>query len=1055
MILPCHSCGARSGPGDRFCTNCGASLKIVCENCGSSSEPGSRFCRDCGASLAPLPPGPTLRHALHSLAESGGERKRLTILFADLKNSTALIENDEAEAAMQRLAPVIAHMKEAVQRYDGIVSRVMGDGVMALFGTPKPLEDHAIRSCLAGLAMQEQMVRLNNADFQIRVGIHTGEVVVRAVRDALVDEFSADGPAVHIANRMEQMSDAGGILVSAETFREARQFIQAELLGPRAVKGLSDLIEIYRVTGLRNAPASEIFRNRGPLEPLAGREAQILQLERALADAEQGRGSVVGVVGDAGIGKSRLCFEFVETCRRRNIAVLEARVAPFGRSTPFQPILDLLRDYFGVRVTDDKDGIRKRITGRLGQLSADPSMAALLFDFMGLSTAAGNVDPGARKAKLVEFIRGLARQGSVEAAAVVLIEDLHWLDAGSEDFIEALADAVYGTRTLLLLNFRPGYSAAWMQHSHYRQINLDPLGAGAFDALIAHLVGDDPSTRDLRRDLAERSRGNPFFLEELVRAMVDAGGLEGSQGAYRSTGAITLSKLPPTVQGVLSARIDNLDASSKRLLQVAAVIGREIPIAVLTEVAALSAAELDHALRTLRRSELLYEMPLSEKGFLAFRHPLIQEVAYRGLLTDKRRGWHGAVAKSIVAAFADRLDEFAALLAYHLEEAGDLKGAAQAHMRSAIWMGANDARQALAAWRKVCVILGQTPPDRETDFMRMMASGQVVNFAWREGVPADEARPYFETASQLALGAKNMRANALIHAAYGRILAAAGSADEYVAKIREAQALSTGSTDKSLSVTLDAVLCHALRLSGRLTNAIDVNTSALARADELGTFERQMLGFDIAPWLLVMRGQTLVTMGRGDEARSDLDRVIQMEPSTVDPTHYAIPSLAYIDWAWATGDAALADLHAARAVDIAERAGSPYLLVYARSSLALAHLVGKRLDEAIAVLSDTLAFARSRKAGLENEARMLADLAQAHLRRGEAERATPFADEAIAIAQGRNARAIEGYARLLRAAALRSSDPKAAAGEKRTADALLGESGAALFVTAVARLGRG
>jgi class 3 adenylate cyclase/tetratricopeptide (TPR) repeat protein len=1045
----CPTCTAENGLSDSFCRSCGAALPGFCQSCGAPTHSSDGFCRRCGASLVgALVPHRNAHEVLRSLDESGGEHKRLSILFADLKDSTSLTSGDSAEEAMRRLAPVIATMKDAVHDFDGIVSAVLGDGVMALFGTPKPIEDHAIRACLAGLAIQEQIAKHNDTQIQIRVGIHTGEVVVQTVHASLTETFGAVGPAVHLASRIEHMAEPGSILISHATFREAGQFIQTEPLGPRPVRGLTKPVEVYRVTGLRNAPASEIFRNRGPLEPLIGRTHHVRQLQAALEKAERGKASIIGVVGDAGIGKSRLCYEFVEHCRRKNIAVLEARVAPFGRSTPFQPILDLLRDYFGVQHSDDQNAVRTKITEQLHVIEGGDAIAPILFDFMGLTPGAkgDQTDSSRRKAQLIDFVCNLLQRGSVRGPAVVLIEDLHWLDSGSESFIEAMAEAVYGTRTLLLLNFRTGFLAPWMQQSHYSQINLDPLDEADADALIAHAVGAHRSTEGLRRELAMRAQGNPFFLEELIRALIELGGLSGAHGAFQASGKVNLSTLPPTVQGVLEARINKLDPMSKRLLQVAAVIGREIPLAVLTEVSALNIGELNRSLRQLRRSELLYEMPFSARGSLAFRHPLVQEVAYHGLLTDRRRSLHGAVAKSILTVFGNRLDEFAALLGFHLEEAGDLLGAAQAHTKSAIWVGANDARQALAAWRKVCQILDRNPTQKGTELMRMMACGQVVNFAWREGIPAEEARPYFERASAIAVGLKDKRANALIHAAYGRILGAAGSADDYVSKIREAQSFAETSTDKSLSVTLSAVLCHALRLSGRLMEALAVNKVGLDHAAELAKFERQMLGFDISPWLIAMRGQTLVMLGRGEEARTFLDRVIQMETGQVDATHHLIPSLAYVDWAWATGDIQLAEIHSVRAIDIAEKAGNPYIQVYARSSRALALWVLNRRNESIALWTDTLAFARNSKAGLENESRMVADIANAYFIVGELDLAIGHAREAISIARDRRARVFEGYAHIVLGNAQATlGDCLAAEATHGKARRLLEETGARLF----------
>jgi tetratricopeptide (TPR) repeat protein len=680
----------------------------------------------------------------------------------------------------------------------------------------------------------------------------------------------------------------------------------------------------------------------------------------------------------------------------------------------------------------------------------------VLLDFLGLSDPAYPVpklDSTARKTRLLNFVRRLLHSRPHDEVLMVLVEDLHWIDLASEEFVEAMVDAIVGTKTLLLLNFRPGLIAPWMQRSHYRQISLAPLENRETGELLRDLLGDDPSLALLSRNIAERAQGNPFFLEELVHSLAERGDFEGDHGAYRLKGGIDIIPLPATVQAVLSARIDRLAEPSRKILQTAAVIGREVPFAILEQVAGVPSNELTQTLWQLRQTELLYELPPFEQGVHAFRHPLIQEVAYQSLLHEGRRELHGAVARAMEVHFKNRLDEHAGLLAYHLEHAGQLLQAAQANVRAAIWVGANDPSQALRSWKKVRKLLLPLPPDPTVDYLRMMASAQIVNFGWREGISPEEAKNYFLEAKQLALASGNVRANALIHAGYGRILGASGSADEYVDKIHEAEALAGVSIDASLKVTLKVVLCHALRLSGRMIDALAVNTEALDHVHEVGQFDRQMLGFDIEPWLIAMRGQTLVMLGRGDEARGYLDRVIEKDSTHLDAISHVIPHLAYVDWAWARGDAQLAERHAERAFSMAMRSGNPYLRVYAQACRGLSHIVAGRLDEAIKDFVDALGFARRRKAGLENEARILADLANAYRLKGDFASAMSAAAEAIAIATARHARIAECLARTVHAEVLfgfaGASESTEAEQELNRADALVQETGVAIFTSLI------
>ncbi|WP_448035154.1 ATP-binding protein [Bradyrhizobium liaoningense] len=1036
-------------------------MKIECSACGCSNEPNNRYCGQCSAALsvAPAERSQSTQQVLKSLSLKGGERKTLTVLFADIQNSTSLIDRlGDPELGMRRLDPVIALMKEAVHKYEGVVNKTQGDGIMALFGAPRPHEDHAVRGCLAALLMQDAVAKLNDPDIHIRVGLNTGDVVLQAVENSMHQSYDAAGTAVHLANRLEQMAEADSVLVADDTFRAAKQFVEAEPLGAQAVRGLLSPIEVHKLVGLRNAPASGVFRT-GRLNRLVGRDDQFAILNRELVEATNGDGRVVGVVGEAGIGKSRLCFEFAEDCRRKDIRVFEARVLAHGRATPFQPVLELLRDFFAIKPEDTADSSRARVRARFSTLSDSDLLLQHLLEFLGIAetkTAPAKTDPKARKLQLLDFIRTLVRSGPRNTTTVVIIEDLHWIDAASEEFVEALADAVVGTPLLLIVNFRPGFAAPLMQKSHYTQVNMPPLPFNQAQLLLRECCGDDASLALVGRNIVERAQGNPFFLEELVNAIAERGDVQGERGAYRLKGGLGSIPLPATVQAVLAARIDRLDSSAKNVLEVASVFGREFELPILSRVAGIPSEELAEAMWQLRQAELVYDLPPYERGVHAFRHPLIQEVAYKSLLIERRKSIHAGVANAIQHS-RDFKEERAALLAYHFEKAGEPLKAAQLNMRAAIWAGSSDPSQALRSWKKVRELLVDQPASQSNDYLRMMACGQIVNHSWREGTSAEDARAYYEEAKKLATAIGDVRANALINAAYGRILANGGSADEYVERIREAAAIAESGPDESVKVTLKAVLCHALRLSGRMSEALELNVEALNRVHEIVKFDRQTLGFDVNTWLVAMRGQTLVMMGRGDEARPYLEKVLKEPEETTDPIHFAIPSLAYVDLAWSEGDVSAAQLHAARALSLATKSGNPYLRVYALASRGLAHLVAGSYPAAIEDLTSALRFARSRKAGLENEARILADLANAHLLKGDRTTSRSLADEAIEVATSRYTRVPACLAYIVRAEMFGAGSERQGAeaeSDLTRATELIAETGAIIFQPLLERVRR-
>jgi adenylate cyclase len=502
--------------------------------------------------------------------------------------------------------------------------------------------------------------------------------------------------------------------------------------------------------------------------------------------------------------------------------------------------------------------------------------------------------------------------------------------------------------------------------------------------------------------------------------------------------------LPPTIEALLAARIDHLDEPARRVLQYAAVIGREAPLNILEAVTGLPSPELADALARLRRAELLRELAL-DPGVHAFSHPLVQEVCYRVLLRERRRGIHADVAGIMKQHFTDRKAERASLLAYHLEEAGEPMQSAQAHIRAALWIGTHDSSQALRSWQKVHQLLEDQPLSESVGYLRMQSCIQVLTFAWREGVPAEEARRWFEEARQLALASGNARANAWIHAVYGRALAVSGSADDYVARTREALALATEMGDRSAEAMMTAVLSQAIRLSGRLDEALQASIEATERADAISEFDRQLFSFDVGRWLTAMRGQVLVQLGRFDEARPYLDRMLQTDTDSNDITLHLV-SVAYVDMAWAMEDRTLADFHAERAMKMAAESGSPYILVNALACRGVAHLATGRFGPAVDSLDTALTVARSRKAGLEGEARILADLANAHRLNNELEAAQLVAAEAIEVAVARAARIPECLGRIVLADALRQTGKvELARSELAQARTLLETTGARLY----------
>jgi predicted ATPase len=505
--------------------------------------------------------------------------------------------------------------------------------------------------------------------FAVRMGLNSGEVVVGKIGDDLRMDYTALGHAANLAARMEQIAAADSTYLSEHTAKLASGYFQLRDLGETRVKGLNDPLHVFELEGLgRVRTRLDISRVRG-FTKFVGRQSEMAALEAALEKAIAGNAQVIGVVAEPGTGKSRLCFEFLERCRARGLAVFEAHGVPHGKSLPLLPMLELFRSFFAITDQDTDQVARERIAGRF--LLLDESLREVLpfvFDLLGVSDPerpSPAMDPQSRQRQLVAVVKRVTQLWGRRQPAVTFLEDLHWFDGGSEAFLEAIVEALPSTQWLVLLNFRPEYHAAWMQRSYYEQLPLLPLGPEAIRELLRDLLGKDPTVAALGARIRERTGGNPFFIEEMVQALAETGVLEGAKGAYRLAGPAGELRLPSTVQAVLAARIDRLAEREKQVLDTAAVIGREFTEPVLRHVAELPEINLTAALQKLGSAEFVYEEALYPQAQYTFKHALTQEVAYSSLLNEQRLTLHERVGEAIESIFAGRLDEHLSGLAHH------------------------------------------------------------------------------------------------------------------------------------------------------------------------------------------------------------------------------------------------------------------------------------------------------------------------------------------------------------------------------------------------------
>ncbi len=735
--MKCPRCQAENRESARFCEDCGARLAVVCPSCGVELTPGKRFCGSCGAALTAGQPqarfGSPQTYTPQFIAEKiltsrsalEGERKQVTVLFADMKGSTELLADRDPEEARKILDPVLELMMEAVHRYEGTVNQVMGDGIMALFGAPLALEDHAVRACYAALRMQESIrryaegIRRTEGLFvQIRVGLNAGEVVVRSIGSDLHMDYTAVGQTTHLAARMEQAAAPGSILLSAHALRLAEGYVQVKPLGALQLKGLAEPVEAFEVIGAGPVRTRLQAAAARGLTRFVGRDAEIGQLRQALDQAREGRGQVVAVVGEPGVGKSRLFYEFVHSHRTHGWLVLESASVSHGKAIAYLPVIDLLRNYFRIDGRDDGRAIRAKATGTLVTLDpsledAVPAVLALLDALPGDSPFL-RLEPGQRRQLTLSAVKRLLLRESQVQPLLLVFEDLHWIDSETQAVLDGLVESLPSAAALLAVNYRPEYNHRWGSKTYYRQLRIDPLPPESAGELLQHLVGADAGLEPLKALLVERTEGNPFFLEESVRTLVETGALAGERGAYRLRRAVSSLQLPASVQAILAARIDRLGPEDKQLLQAAAVVGKDVPLILLQGVSDLDEHATTLGLTRLQAAEFLYETSLFPEPEYTFKHALTHEVAYGSLLAERRRALHARVQETIEARFGDRLIECVEQLAHHAFR-GEVWDKAALYLRQAGQKAASRSahREAAACFDQALASLGHLPDSRK------------------------------------------------------------------------------------------------------------------------------------------------------------------------------------------------------------------------------------------------------------------------------------------------------------------------------------------------------
>jgi class 3 adenylate cyclase/tetratricopeptide (TPR) repeat protein len=978
-----------------------------------------------GADQQPLPISYTPQYLteiiLTSRSALEGERKQVTVLFADIKDSTELIRDLDPEDAQKLLDPAIHIMMEAVHRFEGTVNQVLGDEIMSIFGAPIAHEDHAARACYAALAMQlamrdytDEVRRRQGLELRIRVGLNSGEVVVRTIGNDLHMDYSAVGQTTHLAARMEQLASPGSIRLSAATLRLVEGLVQINALGPIPVKGITDPVEVYELTG-----ASSVRRrlqaavSRG-LTKFVGRDTEIDALNQALELAGSGHGQGVAAVGEAGVGKSRLIYEFVHSHRTQGWLVLESASVSYGKATPYFPVIDLLKRYTHVEEGDDARTIRAKVTGQILTLDESlqetiPALLSLL-DALPEDSPFLQLDPPQRRQRTLDGLKRILLRESQVQPLLLVFEDLHWIDSETQALLDNLVESLPTAQILLLVNYRPEYTHSWGNKTYYTQLRLDPLPPESADELLEALLGDDSSLEPLKKLLIERTEGNPFFLEESVRTLVETQVLAGEPGTYRLAQALLTIQVPATVQAILAARIDRLAEDAKRLLQTAAVIGNEVPFTLLQAIAEIPNEAMHPCLTHLQAAEFLYETSLFPERIYTFKHALTHDVAYNSLLQERRRALHARIVEALETLSGDRLTEQVERLAHHAFR-GEVWDKVLPYCRQAgeKAMTRPAYREAVGYFEQALSVLPHLPEQKDTleqaiDLRLALRSALVVSGK------SERIVTLLREAETIAVALDDHRRLGRVSRFMARHFTFIGAYDQAIVAAQRALTLASDSGDVVLHALTNQTLGNAYRAQGNYRRAIACFEQTMTFLD--GTRHRERFGELIFPavftpaWLACCHAE-LGTFAEGsalaEEGRQIAEEVAH--PNSLLHAYWGIGLLALRQ-----GNLYRALPLLERAMGICQDADLPALFPLVAAALGAAYTLGGRLDDTVPYLTQALEQTTATEMLVMLHTLCSLPLGEAHMLTGRLEEAHTLTEQSLVFAREHEERGNEAYA---------------------------------------------
>jgi class 3 adenylate cyclase/predicted ATPase len=984
--MQCSKCQFENPEGIKFCVECGNKLEAICAKCGFSNSPSFKFCGECGHSLTIssepppkefsfddkldkiqkyLPKGLTEK-ILAQRDRIEGERKQVTVMFCDMEGFTRLAERIGPEEAFTIIDKVYEILIHKVYDYGGTVNELTGDGIMALFGAPIALEDAPQRAIRSSLAVHREMAKFSDrlkqekeliSPLKMRIGIHTGPVVVGTLGNDLRVEFKAVGDTVNLASRVEGLAEPGTTSITEATFNLTEGFFRFEALGEREVKGKEEPVQIYRaIASSTSRTKFDVSTARG-LTPFVGRDRELELLLDSFERVKAGRGQAVSVVAEAGVGKSRLLYEFRKAVANVDVTFLEGRCLSYSRGVPYHLHIDILKANFDIREGDGESEIRKKVERGLKIIRVDEaSTLPYLLELLGVKDSGIDkvpLSPEAKKGLIFEALKRITLKASEIRPLILSYEDLHWMEKSSEDVLKNALESIPGARILMIFTYRPEFVHSWGGRSYHNQVNLNRLSNRESLTMVTYLLGTEVIDNSLEELILEKTEGVPFFIEEFIKSLTDLNIIEKKDSKYRLSKDIKEVAIPSTIQDVTMARVDLLPDAAKEVLKTGSVIGREFSYELIKMVSELAQEELLSYLSVLKDSELLYERGIFPQSAYIFKHALTQEVVYSSLLLKRRKQIHEKIAKAMEELHPERLEEFYEMLAYHYTEAGCHEQAIpywqRAGQRALQRSASVEALDHLNKGLEGLKTLPDTPVRTQLELDFLIALG--LAYRLTRGYTAPEvARTYGRARAVCQQVGDTPKLGQVL---FGLSMYHLGRADYRTAQELGRQLLAEARRQKDIGLILEAhrMLGSSLYYSGEFSAARTHLERGIALYDpQQHRSHAALFGFDPGVVCHALAANALSILGYPDQAQQRIQTALTLAQATSHPHSLGAALNWTVELHQHCGERQVVQEHAERSLAFSTDQGFPHWVAWATHNRGWALAMQGRSKEGIAQL---------------------------------------------------------------------------------------------------------